>query len=397
VAVPFPESTSYEEAIQRSLSQGEVSRAKVIEMIGEPDVERSNGSIWIYEQPRHLALGGAITPGGIGGGWLDEYQFMVVEFDGDLVSHVERVEDEMGCTSTGICRPLMPAVGPFPGSYGSSTYSENTVVASKRPDDNSAKTFQSVADMCSWYVYTRDLQANIEIDSNPFVPITDKTYLHILLKPGAHSIKAPSGYEDPFIFEGAELVIECAGGDVVYLEEYIDKRYFGTSRYVIDKVKEDIGQKEILGRHLVISNVVDKFQARQYANTQEISHKPETCALYIYRTGSPLCALLIKVGSLDAFYLEDGTYITSGMLPESLVITAIGSWKDPMVFGESTPREIKLECKAGSSQFVNVEFSTGFMHGCADDSVIDIKNVDENVARDAFKDRIHAPFIGNAE
>jgi hypothetical protein len=397
VIIPFPESTSYEEAIEKSLSQGEVSRLKVIETLGEPDVERANGSIWIYEQPRHLALIGAITPDVVGGGWLNEYQFMVVEFKGDVVSHVERVEDQMGCTSTGICRPLMPKEGPFPGSYGSNTYSEYTVVASKRQDDNSAKTFQSIADMCSLYVYTRDREANMEIDSNPFVLITDTAYLHIFLKPGTHSIKAPSGFQDPYYFEGAELRIECAGGDVVFLEEYIDKRFFGASRYVIDTLKEDIGQEEVLSRHLVISNVVDEIQLRQYANTQEIHQNPEICSLYIYRTGSPLCSLLIKVGGLDAFYLEDGNYVKPGMLPESLVVTAIASWRDPMLFGESTPREIKLECKAGSSQFVNVEFNTGFMHGCADDSAITIRIVDEDVARDAFKDKIQAPFRGDAE
>jgi hypothetical protein len=367
-------------------------------MIGEPDVERSNGSIWIYEQPRHLALAWGIAPGGAGGGWFDEYQFMVVEFDGDFVSHVERVEDETGCTSTGICRPLQIGQGLEVGSHASSSYSDYAVVASKREDDKLAKAFTNSPDFCSLYIHTRDDLTKIGIDSSPLMLITNTTYIHILLKPGMHSIRGWS-YPHAYHFEGAELRINCAGGDVIYSEEYIERGFFNPHwQNLFVTLKEDIGQSEISRRNMLISNVLDEIQARQYANIQEISHKPETCALYIYRTGSPWCLLLIKVGSLDAFYLEDGNYINPGMLPESLVVPVIArETKPPKVFGKSVPKEIQLECKAGSSQFVNVEFNTSFMHGCADDSAIDITTVDEDVARAALKDRIHAPFKGNAE
>jgi hypothetical protein len=173
---------------------------------------------------------------------------MIVEFEGDKVSHFELVEDMHGCTSTGIC--LGYGWNQRPSQRG--LYSEDLIIiASKRKDDQIAKEFESVPEKCSVYIYA-DHRGHVAVNEINNVLINENTYGHFLQPPGKISvltIRRPWDRRSGII----ETQFDCGENTLLFIH-LSDSTNWGWSKLkrTIRQVEYLEGTKSIKDRDLII-------------------------------------------------------------------------------------------------------------------------------------------------
>ncbi|MEP1472050.1 MAG: hypothetical protein ABJK25_13835 [Halieaceae bacterium] len=251
IVVPVVELEPYQNGVTEEIIARETSREEVINILGKPSVTRENDRIWIYAEARHLAY--FFVLGKIpSGDFVDEYQFVVMEFDQDTVKSYEIIENSWGCSSSGIClesgwhysnQQLVP---------------EETIISNRGRDDQEAKNFNSDTDKCSLYVYTTGGEAVagrlfVDIDAIPATVISSGLYLYSRIQPGQHSILFRSVFG-----EIQKHQIECERGDVLFVELYMKRIHKFSFRPRVRHevhsklVNYDKGSKAIEQRHLVV-------------------------------------------------------------------------------------------------------------------------------------------------
>ena len=161
-----------------------------------------------------------------------DYQHVVVEFEDDIVVHVELVESKSGCTSTGICMP---------------TRQEVVFYVSKGILDRKAKEFQGIVGECSLYIYATDGWNRFSLDSFRNAEINSDLYIRVYLQLGSHSFRtfSPSGAIQ-------EEIIECEGVEQIFLELSGEGRP-PWRNYSIKFVTDEIGRQAISERNLYLS------------------------------------------------------------------------------------------------------------------------------------------------
>lgn len=376
IYLPIIEPEPYKQDQLGKIHIGKTTRQEIVDMFGREGVARNSDSVWIYGQSRHVGYLIIIIPMAkeMPHGYLEDYQFFVLEFDHDIVSHMEFIETAEGCSSTGIC--LVHHVL----DRADRRLSDKSIISSEREDDHLAKAFLSVPDMCSLYIYTRSSVASIEMDSNPVIFISNETYLHFLLKPGAHKLRA-IGPQRAI----TEQVIDCLEDEIIFVEQYLETGIFTKNKLVIEITEESIGRDAILSKNLVLSNLADQFQAQQYPSLSGIRDVSETCSVYVYCTEG--CFLMVvKLNELESYALDEGLYLQSEIRPGPILVTAIYRYSGRQY-------DLKFDCEGKTSKFVRVKYDTSFFGS----GTVDLKLVDESKVRDAVKKRIRVRFNNNAE
>jgi hypothetical protein len=229
----------YTDELLLAIQPGLTNRVEVIEILGEPEVALENNSVWLYSTSRvALKLFVAfVFPGtnGAAGAGTDEfydYQGVVVEFEKEIVVHIEIIEHEASCTSTGICKR---------------TRQEEVYFVSRGELDQKAKEFQAIDDQCSFYIYTPDGWSRFSLDSFRNIEVNSDLYFRVYLQHGSHSFRtfSPSG-----VFQ--EEIIECKHGERYFLE-LSGKGWVAQRNYSVKFVTDDIGRQAISKRKLYLS------------------------------------------------------------------------------------------------------------------------------------------------
>jgi hypothetical protein len=237
IVLPIPANTekAYTDELLAVIRPGITTRDEVIEILGEAVEVRENDSIWLYPAKRvAMWIFAAVGYGGSGGGGTEaiyDYQHVVVEFDGEVVVHAELVEDESGCTSTGICIK---------------TQLVDIYYISKGDHDRKAKEFQSIVGQCSVYVFSPDGWARFSLNSLLNIQIDSDLYLRIYLLPGSHEFRT-------FADDKLEVkLIECEQDELIFVE-ILGESMLGRRSYSVAFVTEDIGRQAINERTLYLS------------------------------------------------------------------------------------------------------------------------------------------------
>ena len=246
IYIPRSEPEPFQDRELARIHPGKTTREELVELFSDPGVIRDNGAIWIYGKARRVAYVAGMYPiGNISAGYINNEQFLLVEFEHNTVEHFELVEKTGDCSSTGICLDY--------GWHHSQQdfYTDDRVlVASKREDDQIAKEFQGVSDKCSLYVYKIKYPLQpITIDSTRNLLLSPTTYLYLPLEPGAHKITT-TGYEGGII----EKQIDCKTGSLVFVELSGDPvwKLWVKRDFVIKTVDEDVGRKAVSDMNLIL-------------------------------------------------------------------------------------------------------------------------------------------------
>ena len=91
IVVPWFEPEPFQEGELTDIIAGATTRDQVIDAFGQPTVSRENGTMSIYGEPRHVAFWLLLGKTDIGMGFVDDFQFLVVEYEQDTVKSIELV------------------------------------------------------------------------------------------------------------------------------------------------------------------------------------------------------------------------------------------------------------------------------------------------------------------
>ncbi len=246
IYIPTFEEEPYKEEDRVAVQIQQTTREQVIALFGQPTVSRENDQIWIYNEARLKGiiwiLPDKLAP------HLD-FQFILIEFENDIVSNIEYIEDVIGfsknsgCSSSGICL-RSGFLGEDPSEM---------LITSKGEHDRMAKGFRQIPEMCSLYIYTEELGAKVEIDSKLHFMIDD-TYFHALFQPGIKTIVYPA--LPPQAFGGfympreviERLQFECQAGSIKFLELQYDAPFWRRFRFYITQVDDETGRQAIMDK-----------------------------------------------------------------------------------------------------------------------------------------------------
>lgn len=252
--IPTLEEEPYQTGDIVTVHPGETARDVILKLFGEPNVSREHDAIWLYGEYHSSAL--VVT--GVGS-WnvfsVEDYQFLVVEFEKDTVKSIELVEDRFGCSSSGICLrygwriPKFFDKGESPGIW-ISMLNQNAIVASERADDKLAKEFQKISNKCSLYFYQEYEVGRVTVDSIRNIFISEGTYLYLLLEPGWHRIMSTHG-EEFNKHEFVEKRFECRGGEIVFVE-FAEKPWSWGTKPIINVVDHESGGRAIKRRNVIL-------------------------------------------------------------------------------------------------------------------------------------------------
>jgi hypothetical protein len=190
--VPTFNEESYQEKEISKVYLGETSREAIVELFGQPDTIRENGAIWVYSEIHREAFVWVWTAAV----FFYDAQHLVVEFEQDIVSHLELIEKAKGSSSTNLCME----------GYN--------LISSRREDDRAAKEFQSLSDKCALYFYVGSLlleEISIETVSDANIP--GSTYLYLTLESGTYKIVARNIKK-----KTREKEVRCEPGKLVFVE-----------------------------------------------------------------------------------------------------------------------------------------------------------------------------------
>ena len=228
----------YTDELLLAIQPGLTNRVEVIEILGEPEVALENNSVWLYSTSRvalklFVAFVFPSTNGAAGAGTDEfyDYQGVVVEFEKEIVVHIEIIEHEVSCTSTGICKR---------------TRQEDAYFVSRGELDQKAKEFQAIDDQCSLYIYTPDGWSRFSLDSFRNIEINPDLYFRVYLQHGSHSFRtfSPSGEID-------EMHIDCEREEFI-LVEISGEGKMSRRSYSIKFVADGIGHQAIRERILYL-------------------------------------------------------------------------------------------------------------------------------------------------
>jgi hypothetical protein len=237
IPVPAPEAEPYDPNFLAKLEKEQASREEVVEAMGEPNLARETDSIWIYGKSRRLSYFAGVSVTGAGAGTIEDFQFVVVEFQNDSVKHIELVEDREGCSASGIC--LSNAWRNIEAEHFEQQLSpEYTIVASVRDDDKQSKQFEPVIDRCSLYYYQDNVFATpIRIGANLSIQVSNDTYAHLILEPGVYELSKESSRIRNTL--GFTESLTCDAGSVLFRKRN-------------QSVGKIFGKKEISERRLIL-------------------------------------------------------------------------------------------------------------------------------------------------
>jgi hypothetical protein len=245
IYLPIIEPEPYKEDQLTLVHVGDTTRQELVDTFGPEYIERDGSSIWIYGLKRHvgyLILIGK-PPSAF---YIDDYQFIVVEFEQDIVKSFELMEDVFGCSSTGICLH-----SGWKYTESGLLTDDQVLVASRRNDDRMSKEFQNVRDKCSLYVYQEYPFGRVAVDSLKNVLIDDETYIHVLIHHGRFSITAAHSLDR----KGKEIVtehFECAPEGGPLFVKVADKAWSWGLNPTITAVGQDVGREAIMKRSLIL-------------------------------------------------------------------------------------------------------------------------------------------------
>lgn len=252
IYLPIIEPEPWKEDELGEIIVGQSSRQEVLELFGSNYIERDDGSIWILGEKRHVGHLTVIFLTGIAADYLDDYQFIVVEFDRDVVKGIEIVEDLggivnrlAGCSSTGLCLRR----GWHHAEKGLYT-GDVVLISTIGSDDKAAKTFASISEKCALYVYQDYAVGRVGVASSRNILIDDSTYIYVLLEPGSHTVTALHGYDR----KGKQIVkyeITCKADEIVFLEIY-DKSFNWGLNPTVKRVDIDTARKALSKRSLIL-------------------------------------------------------------------------------------------------------------------------------------------------
>jgi hypothetical protein len=242
----FP--TFHEEPYQEEefvkVQPGKTSREVVVELYGQPDAIRENGAIWVYSEVHRVGMWLVLEQGQ---GFFHDFQYLIIEFEQDIVSHFELVENVNSCTSTYICIRENSN-----SEYLTPSWGREDIIASRREDDRLAKEFRSIPGMCVLYIYfhTRSSVHIASIDTFKNASIDTSTYLHVTLDPGTHRLHTNSYKFGFFDLKEKEIDIRCEREKLVFVE--LNRSGFFLGNYDIRIVDEERGRFNILKRDLIL-------------------------------------------------------------------------------------------------------------------------------------------------
>lgn len=266
--IPFdaPEAF-YEDRVENTLALG-TSKQKVVETIGEPDLKRDTGSIWLYGRQRLLAEiaipFGYYAAGGILEIPFKDYQVVVISFKDQGISAIEVIDEKNGCSDSGICVDWIKG-GDIPSDEdgwldtGFTYLDPNlTTVSSIGQDDIEAKMFTSHPNLCAIYLYLeqRAFQeahiGSIIVSNSDPIWLNNSTYIFMTVDPGTHTVKMlQGGFWYSLQEQNADIDVECDGGDHIFLQAIPDKWLFSIE-YIFEQIGRAQGMKEISDRNLIV-------------------------------------------------------------------------------------------------------------------------------------------------
>lgn len=368
VILPIPSLAPepYGKDLIAGLGEGEVYRDDVLEKLGTPHLRRAGDSIWIYGQSRNAAYVLIVGYGDADGFWWPEYQFVVVEFDGDRVVSIELSEEKSGCAANGVCLEQGAA---NPGDKDQTLSPAGSVVASKRVNDRRAKSFTPTVGMCSLYFYTEDPYVLLELDASPAIAMVDETYLYLTLSPGEHQvalgrIRGQGRGTHSF---------QCSGGEMLFLEGIVQRKLFSKTEVTIAPVAVTTGREAILARKLLLSDVVDDLERAQYGSLRD---SPDH-GLFVYRTvDRTTCPLHIEIDGAESLRVPSARFYLRFDLPA-------GHHSIAAISRNEQRAQLELTLEAGIRRYFQIRMEIG----CE----IELKEVDQDVAAGELEERMRMP------
>jgi hypothetical protein len=241
------------------LAAGETSRARVVEMFGEPVAAFEGGATWVYadqgQSARWLFLGFGQTPYALTERETEDH-FLRIDFDASgTVAHWEtaHAKHKQACSSSGICT-----------GHGMS-------VLDSRAADARAKDFGTPPGGCAVYLYANapwyigDPQGDavyVWLDGEPAGPLIDAGhFFRFARQPGAHTVATQylvprtDGwvlYGPHSVYERRFIEFSCIAGEKVFL------RVDATSEppHTLSRELQEEGRRAIRKRRLLLNDYI---------------------------------------------------------------------------------------------------------------------------------------------
>ncbi len=227
----------YNETTLGRLQVGKSSRDGVASVLGHADAQLDGGRIWIYGQSRMITVDG-----------IQQYQSLLVMFEGETLDYYEALEARYGCWDAGLCL-VSGWVGVAVGREPLRLEREKIAVVTKRQDDSEARHFEPGAGQCAVYVYKkanlilgRDYPPAVTLGSLRDEPLHYKGYIFHVLPAGPRRLTV----------EGEIAEFNCPGGARMYFEVVQDV-HLSSSELLIHNVPPGKGEEALGDRNLLIT------------------------------------------------------------------------------------------------------------------------------------------------
>ena len=380
LAIPLSVSKTYQQDLVESLQADGVTRSEVQEKLGAPDLTRDDGAIWMFGDLRHvfyLATYGSDM-------FVDDYQSLYLEFDGETVSHAEVIERRTGCSSTGVCMPMRGER--FDKDRGE-LISHDTVITSTREDDAMAKQFTSALQTCSVYVYTTEAVVDVAIDGAPATRLSRDAYLHVQLPPGAHLIRAAAEYD-----VDEDMHFDCAVGETVFVSHHYLSGVIYRHDSAMEIVSAKDGQSAVAVRSLVLSDWAEDFDPLFLQPANASASGDSTCEMLVYRKAAKK-----ECRSVRASVKIDGDVQGEITRIDYLLTKARSGSREIIVFYPSAESEwrvfekLRKECVPGQRHHIQIELDSrsGGCHAKA----LRLNSVDAETAAPILRGAMRVPSL----
>ncbi|MDH5369290.1 MAG: hypothetical protein OEW99_04655 [Gammaproteobacteria bacterium] len=235
----------------------------IVKLLGNPDVKRNNGSIWIYAKGQRAAMLFMVSPGGGGGTYMRSYEWLFLRFDkNNKLIDKELIDDKYGCTKSGYC--LHKGWLPQKGMSEYKLFNDRTILLQPPAADN-LKSIQS--GYCRLYIYStgisnwllRDWGMSVNVNNIGPIVIDKSTFTYIDLPAGEITITLTGGQQYTIITGDSSF--ECGATQNKFLGLYLaikDAPFRNNDipdphHLNIFEVDSDVASKEIKNRKLIVS------------------------------------------------------------------------------------------------------------------------------------------------
>jgi hypothetical protein len=243
--IPIIEPEPYSDDLLNSLEVGKTTKYEVKKTLGTKHLSRRDNSVWVYGEVIKAGYMIVVARGG-GAGWIEDFQFLVLEFSNDILKSFELVEKKNGCSSSGICLDIG-----YMREEEERQYNDLSLVTSKGIDDKAAKELQGIRGFCSVFIYQEYPLGRIAIDDLKNILFSEKAYIHKLIKPPKFSVTAIHRLD----WRGEDIVMEtfeCESGASPLFVKVSDKALRWGLNPTIEIVEPNVGRKSILKRRLIL-------------------------------------------------------------------------------------------------------------------------------------------------